>query len=1015
MSIVGKPALLQHTFTLLQLLFEMRFGTRRLRLWLTFLLLVSIVPLTLIVIVQSSAVTNPVVTIPPKSYNPVSIGTYSQEALANWRADPSLLGYGPENNVSATLFETVCDRLGVAFEHTVLIPDEDAAQQAGKKGFDAVLFFFEGENRTEDFRIFFNQFNVYGVTSDVSVYKSAKVLQDLGGHQRSVVEIFAASGYYLLQIAASNVLLEQQGLTPLSYENPSLSLWRLSDAQTDIIDYAGIYTVVIGIPIFVIFGMGVALFSAVYNASVMMSSKVRLVLESKGAHRFAFPTSWFIMSGFIGTVIAVLLTMVLYASTALAKTSFGIVLAVLVLYAWCQAALTVLVFSVFGISPILSSFGAILSLLVLVAGSVVFIILSLGVEVVFGGSILISGSLGALFLAPPLPVVYVLYTALVSETDTTRTFDDLAPETGLAVGMLLVDIALIWVVILVAEKAKDFVVVKWCYVNIGAMYVGVPTFTVRLSSQALSIKGSSNEKSPGIYAKNILKVYRAYEEVVVMDMKRSSKGPKKVPTKVRKPKKLFAVNNMDLVVEQGEVFVLLGQNGAGKSTMFNILTGSTRPTGGAVEYVHDDPNIGFCPQHDLVLEHLTCAKQLKILGEIAGLSSQEAAENASSLLTRLGIQHKADMPPSTMSGGQRRRLSVALAFSGKSNVLFMDEPTTGLDVVNRREVWKLVREEKSKGKTVILTTHSMEEAEALADRIGIMSEGKLQALGTSIELRRHFGPWYHLACICKANARDFKVEAVVEFVQQFIPSAKLLSFHGSKISLNLPTEHVQVFPDFLEELDKQKAKYGISSFSISPSTLNDVFLRLAKIKENTSEPEEEEETEEGETLALNVEGVTAENSTAIFNADLLPTKLKQAQYLFKLLRLAALRSPDAFAGVIFNIVLMSCLAGALNFAFTQEESTQHYPLQTFDNVSYSSFLADVGLAGGFLGDRAGTFIPLDNLTYPLFGTLAFPFINATQAQIIIPFFAIGQRGAKSVHRAHIFTDCCLANDWRKRP
>lgn len=210
---------------------------------------------------------------------------------------------------------------------------------------------------------------------------------------------------------------------------------------------------------------------------------------------------------------------------------------------------------------------------------------------------------------------------------------------------------------------------------------------------------------------------------------------------------LEAVAGLELTVAQGELFALLGVNGAGKTTTIKMLSCLTPPTAGDAEVlghsITKEPDgvkevLGVSPQETAIAPNLTVAENLEFMAGVHGMSRQKAKERTLDMLQTLGLQPVAKRRAKTLSGGWQRRLSIALALVSQPKVLFLDEPTLGLDVLARRELWKVV--ESLKGKvTVILTTHYLEEAEALADRIAIMAGGRLRAVGTAAELMAKTG------------------------------------------------------------------------------------------------------------------------------------------------------------------------------------------------------------------------------------------------------------------------------------
>ncbi len=205
----------------------------------------------------------------------------------------------------------------------------------------------------------------------------------------------------------------------------------------------------------------------------------------------------------------------------------------------------------------------------------------------------------------------------------------------------------------------------------------------------------------------------------------------------------LALENLSLQVAKGELFGLLGPNGAGKTTTINILCGLIKPTSGTARiHGHDVQKdtqkvkelIGVCIQETAIYPYLTGKENLELFGKLYGLNKKTIKERSTMLLNKMGLTEDAKRLASKYSGGMKRRLSLALALIHDPQIAFLDEPTVALDPQSRRAVWDFIKEQKTKGKTIVLTTHYMEEAEELCDRIGIIDHGKLIALGTPKEL-----------------------------------------------------------------------------------------------------------------------------------------------------------------------------------------------------------------------------------------------------------------------------------------
>ena len=208
------------------------------------------------------------------------------------------------------------------------------------------------------------------------------------------------------------------------------------------------------------------------------------------------------------------------------------------------------------------------------------------------------------------------------------------------------------------------------------------------------------------------------------------------------------LDGLDLTVRRGEVFALLGPNGAGKTTTINVLTTLTRPDAGTAEIsgidVVRDPQaikqrISLTGQAAAVDDVLTGTENLVMLARLSGLSSRAARKTAAGLLARFDLTDAAAKRVGTYSGGMRRRLDLALSFVVTPEVLFLDEPTTGLDTRSRRELWDVIRSLADAGTTVFLTTQYLEEADQLADRIAVLDGGRIVATGTAAQLKGRVG------------------------------------------------------------------------------------------------------------------------------------------------------------------------------------------------------------------------------------------------------------------------------------
>lgn len=210
----------------------------------------------------------------------------------------------------------------------------------------------------------------------------------------------------------------------------------------------------------------------------------------------------------------------------------------------------------------------------------------------------------------------------------------------------------------------------------------------------------------------------------------------------KKYKDIIAVNDLNLTVYTGELFSLLGVNGAGKTTTIKMLSCLIQPTSGNAELLGDSivsksyavkEKINISPQETAVAANLSVIENLAFTAGIYGQNSKTADKNANEIAAKFGLESVIRKKAKHLSGGMQRRLSIAMSLISNPQILFLDEPTLGLDVLARRELWTLIKSLKGKV-TIILTSHYMDEVEALSDRIGVMVNGKLTAIGTVAEL-----------------------------------------------------------------------------------------------------------------------------------------------------------------------------------------------------------------------------------------------------------------------------------------
>ena len=233
--------------------------------------------------------------------------------------------------------------------------------------------------------------------------------------------------------------------------------------------------------------------------------------------------------------------------------------------------------------------------------------------------------------------------------------------------------------------------------------------------------------------------------------------------------------------------------------------------------------LGFCPQHDILFPELTVSEHLTLFAMFKGLSGSNLKEKVGQMIETVGLVEKTNVASKNLSGGMKRKLSVGIAFIGGSKVVLLDEPTSGMDPYSRRFTWNLIRKMRE-DRTIILTTHFMDEADLLGDRIAIMSAGKLRCVGSSLFLKNTFGVGYTLT-IEKGMTYDKK--GIVRLIKKFVVEGKELSDVGREWVWQLPLSASENFESLFEEFDANKLSLGIVNYGVSVTTLEEVFLKVA--------------------------------------------------------------------------------------------------------------------------------------------------------------------------------------------
>ncbi|XP_058033573.1 retinal-specific phospholipid-transporting ATPase ABCA4 [Ahaetulla prasina] len=334
-----------------------------------------------------------------------------------------------------------------------------------------------------------------------------------------------------------------------------------------------------------------------------------------------------------------------------------------------------------------------------------------------------------------------------------------------------------------------------------------------------------------------------------------------------------AVDGMTVTFYEGQITAFLGHNGAGKTTVMSIITGLFPPTSGTIlidgmdNQIHIDSiqqSLGMCPQNNILFNHLTVSEHIQFYAQLKGRSKAEATLETEKILEDIGLPHKRNEEAQNLSGGMQRKLSIAISFVGEAKVVVLDEPTSGVDPYSRRSIWDLLLKYRS-GRTIILSTHHMDEADILGDRIAIVSRGKLHCSGSPVFLKNSFGSGFYLTLVrkmksvengqkdvtsCSLGSRcscscssccasvdkgetveeelEGNVNELNEIVHHHVPEAQLIENIGQELVYLLPNKNFKerAYSSLFRELEETLADVGLSSFGISDTPLEEVFLKV---------------------------------------------------------------------------------------------------------------------------------------------------------------------------------------------
>ena len=300
----------------------------------------------------------------------------------------------------------------------------------------------------------------------------------------------------------------------------------------------------------------------------------------------------------------------------------------------------------------------------------------------------------------------------------------------------------------------------------------------------------------------------------------------------------IAVNHVDLNFYKNEIFALLGHNGAGKTTMISMLTGLYEATSG--EAIYDGINVispenidsfrrrvGICPQHDVLFMDLNIREHLRMFAIFKEVPPENVEAEVNKSISDFQFEDIQNTVVKNLSAGQRRKLSIAISLIGGSEIIFLDEPSSGMDITSRRNLWEILKRQ-SDNKIIILTTHYMEEASVLGKRIGIINLGKMKCIGTPLFLIERFGKYMSITLSKEEGADN---DTIMSYISQKVERPQFESL-SEEIMARIPNDNFKKeggisLHKFFEELDENLENLKVKSYSVSMPTLEDVFLNVA--------------------------------------------------------------------------------------------------------------------------------------------------------------------------------------------
>jgi len=566
---------------------------------------------------------------------------------------------------------------------------------------------------------------------------------------------------------------------------------------------------------------------AQFTKAIVEEKELRLkqTMRMMGLRESSFVTSWCLLGLLDATLITISLTPML--RLFIVHANLGLLVAYVGLFSLGSFALSLLLSTFFSNGKLAA-----------VAAPVVFIGTVLP-KYIFFGSNSFEQSSAKVLTSLLLPSAFAFGADILAEYEHAERSVTIEPSTrdsytfGTCLGMMALDCLLYFLLFLYFERALPSkfgasehpcfcLLPRWWRTGSShtqMVTVGVPTEGAsadsRDASQCIAFEPMADEvrKLPSI-------------EIVHLT-KRYGSGPYSK----------LAVDDLSLSMASEQITCVLGHNGAGKTSTLSVLCGLyPASSGDCIVFGHSISTsrrqvyqcLGVCPQHDVIWPELTVLEHLHLYAELKGLKPAEARKAALEVADDVGLGAKVHARSRALSGGMKRKLSVGCALIGGSTAVLLDEPSSGMDPGARRSMWELLQRNK-KGRALVLTTHYMDEADMLADRIAIMSAGKVRCCGSALFLKSRFGLGYTLTMI-KANTKVYAQE-VARKLQSFVSRIELLSEAGDELSFRLPLDAAPQFAALLRYLDAAAEELGLRGHGMSISSLEEVFIELAKREE----------------------------------------------------------------------------------------------------------------------------------------------------------------------------------------